>query len=70
MIIVLYIEIGQTNILFYNKISRYRSMNDEIHNFDFALSTTAYMVCLPEKNMMKLVEYFRAWGMFSPKPEQ
>ena len=35
-------------------------MNDEIHNFDFALSTTAYMVCLPEKNMMKLVEYFRA----------
>ena len=35
-------------------------MNDEIYDFDFVLSTTIYMVCLPEKNMMKLVEYFRA----------
>ena len=62
MITVLYIEVDESLI--------YRLMNDEIYDFDFVLSTTVYMVCLPEKNMMKLVEYFRAWGMFSPKPEQ
>ena len=24
-------------------------MNDEIHDFDFVLSTTVYIICLPEK---------------------